>query len=58
MSDNVLSCGYMAPLLKPVDYEEMSESLYENSVLQLNYDGTLVYDDDTKGGTPFAGMIL
>ncbi|QIG65960.1 hypothetical protein phiOC_p318 [Ochrobactrum phage vB_OspM_OC] len=48
MSDNVLSYGFMAPLLKPIsgdDLEDASEYLYDNTDLHMNYEGTLIYSD-------------
>lgn len=54
MSENVLSSGFMAPLLVPVDYEEVSEDLYHNSseLLQINYEGTILFSD-TRDDYPY-----
>lgn len=52
MSDNVLSYGVMAKLIKPVgkyktkEWQDMDNKLDEElSGLQLNYEGTIIYND-------------
>ena len=48
MSENVFSSGYMAPILNKVDRYALSEELYDKSVLQINYEGSLVFSDGTE----------
>ena len=51
MSENVLSFGVMAKLIKPVgnyktkEWQDLSDKLYELHGLHLNYEGTIIYND-------------
>ncbi len=62
MSTNVLSYGYMAPLVTPIkdraEREELSERLYEESRIRLNYEGTLVYIDVGDREEFFGGLFF
>ena len=59
MSENVKSQGFMAEIVGgPVDYEEVSEKLYDNSTLRINYDGTLIYSDETEDKYDTYGMTF
>jgi hypothetical protein len=57
MSDNVMSVGFMAPLITPLvkgseELEILQDRLYEESTLQINYEGTIVFsaeDSDMYG---------
>lgn len=46
MSYNVYSVGFMAALKEAVDFEEISDNLYDNYDVMVNYDGTIVYTHD------------
>lgn len=52
MSENVISIGCMAIFKSPIgdykteEWQELVETLYENSTLSLNYEGTLIYSDN------------
>lgn len=56
MSDNVLSYGVFYKIKNgPLDYEEVSEALYEaDTFFNLNYEGTLLYTD--MGGGNIYGL--
>lgn len=53
MSDYQLSYGIIAQLLHPItdryELEEVINVLAEDSNLQLNYEGTLIYSDHSNG---------
>lgn len=57
MSENVMSVGFMAPLITPLvkgseELEILQDRLYEESTLQINYEGTIVFsaeDSDMYG---------
>lgn len=52
MSDNVLSKGFMVPLLTPIldrgEREDLVERLYDTTVLMVNYEGTLIYSNQVQ----------
>lgn len=53
MSDNVMSVGIMVPLTKKVDHEDVNDALYNiDSVVHINYEGTLAYTD-YRGEDPY-----
>lgn len=58
MSTYVMSFGVFMKITNgPVDYEELSEKLYEaGSIWNLNYDGTLVFSDE--GGEDIYGILF
>ena len=60
MSDTVMSTGFFAVLkttLNQEDRDEKSELMYdENSDLQINYDGTLVYSDTRSDN--YYGLVI
>lgn len=62
MSDNVMSRGMMAPLVKSLteeEREELEELLYDNkSGLSINYEGTIVYSDDRGSAEDAYGLIF
>lgn len=51
MSDNVMSVGFMVPLITPIEQhseelEILQDRLYEESTLAINYEGTIVFSAD------------
>lgn len=53
MSDNVMSVGFMAPLITPLvkrseELELLRERLWGGSDLEINYEGTLVYSAENN----------
>lgn len=62
MSTNVISFGYIAPLLTAIEgdaeQQEFRERLYEETSLQANYDCTLVYMDFGENEEYFGGFTL
>lgn len=51
MSENVLSHGIFLKITNgPLNYEEISDILYDKkSIWNINYEGTLLYSDDSDG---------
>ena len=49
MSSNVFSSGFMVPLITPLTKDEREDVYYklEKSDLHINYEGTILYSDET-----------
>ena len=62
MSDNVMSRGMMAPLVKKLssdERQELGEELYNKDTgLEFNYEGTIVYSNNETGGEDAYGLIF